>query len=153
MANILEYKRARFATQLPLDYLYSPEHCWIVRQEDGLWRSGLTRFGTRLIGETVDHGFLVEPGETVVPGQIVGWVEGFKAVSDLLCIASGKFAGGNPALEADITLINRDPYGAGWLWAVKGQPEAKCLDAQAYAKHLDQVIDRMLERQRECKAQ
>ena len=41
----LHYKRSRFVTQLPADYLYSPSHCWIARQEGDLWRVGLTQGG------------------------------------------------------------------------------------------------------------
>ena len=79
----LHYKRSRFVTQLPLDYLYGPSHSWIARQGDGTWRVGLTKFATRMLGEMVDHGFELEVGAPVAPGQIIGWVEGFKAISDV----------------------------------------------------------------------
>jgi glycine cleavage system H protein len=79
----------------------------------------------------------------VAPGQIVGWVEGFKAISDLCSLVEGRFAGGNPALETDVTLINKDPHGAGWLYAVKGRPDAKCVGIEGYVRILDAEIDRM----------
>src|SRR5438309_2734592 len=109
----LHYKRSRFATQLPMDYFYSPSHFWAARQEGDLWRIGLTKFATRMLGEMVDHGFNVEPEAAVAPGQIIGWVEGFKAISDVFCIAEGQFAGGNPALKEHIALISKDPYREG----------------------------------------
>lgn len=144
------YKRARFATHLPLDYLYSPSHFWIARQPDGLWRVGLTKFASRMLGEMVDHGFEVDADAPVRPGQIVGWVEGFKAISDVFCIAEGRFAGGNPALRDKISLMDKDCYGAGWLYAVKGQPDAKCVDIHAYQGLLDQTIDKILEKQKDA---
>jgi len=143
----LHYKRSRFTTQLPIDSLYSPSHGWIARQEGGLWRVGLTKFATRMLGEMVDHGFEIEPGAPVQSGQIVGWIEGFKAISDIFCVAEGNFAGTNPVLKDKITLVNKDPYGAGWLYAVKGRPDAKCVDVHSYRTILDKTIDKILEKQ------
>src|SRR5437879_13878263 len=88
----LHYKRSRFTTPLPLDYLYSPSHGWIARQEDDLWRVGFTKFDVRMLGDMVDHGFETELHERVKPGQIVGSIEGFKAICDLYCVAAGTFA-------------------------------------------------------------
>ena len=144
----LPYKRSHFATQLPVDYLYSPSHAWIARQDEGLWRVGLTKFATRMLGEMVDHGFEAQPGSPVHPGQIVGWVEGFKAISDLFCIADGQFAGGNPALQEKISAISQDPYRKGWLYLVQGTPDPKCVDVHAYSALLDKAIDRILEKQK-----
>jgi len=110
----LFYKRAQFVTHLPVDYLYSPSHAWMASEPQGrIWRVGLTKFATRMLGEMVDHGFEVQDGAAVEPGQIVGWVEGFKAISDLYCIGRGKFAGSNEALRDKVTLISKDPYRAG----------------------------------------
>jgi len=144
----IHYKRSHFATQLPLDYLYSPSHAWIAQQADGSWRVGLTKFATRMLGEMVDHGFETAPGARVEPGQIVGWVEGFKAISDLFCIASGDFAGGNPALREDISLLSDRPYDEGWLYAVQGQPDSRCIDVHAYRDLLDKTIDRLMAKQK-----
>src|SRR5262245_19669569 len=102
----IHYKRARFATQLPVDYLYSPSHFWAARQEDDLWRIGLTRFATRMLGEMVDCGFELGADAPVASGQIIGWIEGFKAISDVFCIADGNFAGTNPILKEKITQVN-----------------------------------------------
>jgi len=87
-------------------------------KEGELWRVGLTKFATRMLGEMVDHGFAVEINAPVASGQIIGWVEGFKAISDLFCIAEGRFAGSNARLKEEIALLGKDPYSAGWLYAV-----------------------------------
>lgn len=139
----LEYKRARFAVHLPITYLYTHSHFWIARIEGSLWRIGLTKFGSRMLGEMVDCGFELAAGADVHSGQVIGWIEGFKAVADLVCVAHGQFAGSNPALEANITLVNQDPFGAGWLYAVNGKPDSACVDVQGYAAILDRTIDRM----------
>jgi glycine cleavage system H protein len=145
----LQYKRSHFVTQLPVDYLYSPSHCWIADQAEGLWRVGLTKFATRMLGEMVDHGFEIETDAPVESGQIIGWVEGFKAISDIFCIAQGNFSGPNPVLKEKITVINKDPYGAGWLYVVKGKPDAKCVDVREYQAILDKTIDKILEKQKD----
>jgi glycine cleavage system H protein len=146
-SKILHYKRSRFTTHLRLDYLYSPAHAWIARHEGDVWRVGLTKFATRMLGEMVDLGFGVEPEAPVRPGQIIGWVEGFKAISDVFAIAEGNFAEANPVLRENIALVNSDPYGAGWLYMVKGKPDARCVDVHSYAAMLDKTIDKILEKQ------
>ena len=143
----LHYRRSRFVTQLPVDYLYSPSHAWLARQPDGAWRVGITKFATRMLGDMVDHGWEVAPDAPVAIGQVVGWVEGFKAISDIFCVADGNFAGTNPVLKEKVALVNKDCYGAGWLNAVRGTPDAKCLDVHAYVKLLDKTIDKILEKQ------
>ena len=86
-------------------------------------------------------------GASVGSGQIIGWIEGFKAISDIYCIAEGKFAGGNPALTEKIELLGKEPYGAGWLYAIEGKPDPRCMDVHGYLGLLDATIDKMLEKQ------
>jgi glycine cleavage system H protein len=95
----------------------------------------------------VDHGFEVKPGASIHPGQILGWVEGFKAISDLYGVVEGVFIAGNPALAENISLVSRDPHGAGWLYEAQGKPDARCLKVQAYRDLLNKTIDRLRQRQ------
>ncbi len=141
---VLPYRRARFTTQLPTACLYTSKHFWLTRQEEMTWRVGLTKFGSRMLGEMVDYGFDTVPGTPVVPGQVIGWIEGFKALSELGCVVSGEFLGPNAALDQHITLVNQDPYDAGWLYAVRGEPGPDCLDVRGYARLLDETIDGFL---------
>jgi glycine cleavage system H protein len=144
----LHYKRSHFVTQLPVDYLYSPSHLWLAHEGSGLWRVGLTKFATRMLGEMVDCGFETKPDAPVAGGDIIGWVEGFKAISDIYCVLTGSFAGTNPGMQEKIAAISKDPYHAGWLYEVRGQPDAKCVDVHSYKTMLDQTIDRILEKQK-----
>ena len=86
-------------------------------------------------------------GAAVASGEIIGSIEGFKAISDIYCAAPGSFAGGNPDLRDNIEAIGKDPYGAGWLYDVDGKPDAKCVDLASYRALLDTTIDRILEKQ------
>jgi glycine cleavage system H protein len=142
-ADIVPYKRSRFQTRLPKGRLYTQSHFWLAETEPGLWRIGLTRFATRMLGEVVEHGFEVKPGDAVKVGQTIGWVEGFKALTDVYCVANGAFAGNNPALDADTTLLDKDPYHRGWLYQVRGLPEPNALPVEGYIQLLDAAIDKM----------
>ena len=147
----IQYRRSRFLTRLPSGRLYTLSHQWLEEEEPGIWRVGYTKFATRMLGDLVEFGFNVAPGDRVEVGQTIGWVEGFKAVTDLFCILTGEFAGTNPELEADVTLIDSDPYGKGWVYRVRGEPEPGSVDVRGYIELLDLTIDRMLQKQQEGK--
>ena len=143
--NTLLYKRAKFETRLPLNLLYSPSHFWLFEKEN-VWRIGLTKFATRMLGEIVDYGFDIQPNTTIRSGQVLGWIEGFKAVSDLACVIAGKFLSSNPQLSQSPEAIDRDCYGAGWLYEATGSADSLCLDVQGYKALLDTTIDKLQSR-------
>lgn len=140
----LHFQRAKFKTKLPKGQLYTQSHMWLREAPGELWQIGLTRFALRMLGDAVELDFEVQPGDPIEVGQVVGWLEGFKAVSDLYCPMAGAFAGGNPALEEDLESVQTSSYDRGWLFAVKGTPGDECLDAEGYADFLGATIDRML---------
>jgi glycine cleavage system H protein len=141
------YKRSNFVTHLPTDCFYSPSHFWLREVAPGRWRVGFTKFATRMLGEIVEVQWEKADGAPVASGEIIGSIEGFKAISDIYCAAHGTFAGGNPALRESIDAVGEDPYGTGWLYAVDGIPDAKCVDLNAYRALLDTTIDHILEKQ------
>jgi glycine cleavage system H protein len=141
------YKRSNFVTHLPVERLYTPSHFWLAEEEVGRWRIGFTKFATRMLGEIVEVQWETLAGAPVNSGDIIGSIEGFKAISDLYCAANGRFLGGNPALRDSAALVADDPYGAGWLYAVEGEPDSKCVDLTAYRALLDTTIDRILEKE------
>jgi glycine cleavage system H protein len=98
-----------------------------------------------MLGDIVEFGFSVQSGAPVEVGQSVGWMEGFKAISDIYCVAKGEFVRANPALDADITLLDTKPYGEGWLYEVRGAAEPEALDVAGYVAILDATIDKMVD--------
>ncbi len=128
-----------------MDFRYSLSHYWMADQGDETWRVGFTKFATRMLGELVEARYDLEIGTPVSSGQEIGYVEGFKAASDLFCVMDGKFAGGNPLLEVDACLVKSSPYIDGWLYAVRGVPEATSVDVDGYIEHLDKLIHKMQE--------
>ena len=112
-------------------------------QETGVWRVGLTKFASRMLGDVVEIGFDVAPGAATAVGDSIGWFEGFKARTDLFSVAGGVFLGGNPVIADRIGLVDDDRYRRGWLYEIRGAPEPQAMDLHAYAGLLDDTIDGM----------
>jgi glycine cleavage system H protein len=102
-----------------------------------------------MLGDLVEYEFSSGPGSAVEVGQTIGWIEGFKAVSDIYAVASGRFSALNANLGRDITLLESDPYGQGWLYEVQGDPDPKNYGVHEYVGILDVTVDRMLASRRE----
>ena len=146
-AKTLFFKKSHFVTHLPVDYCYTRSHFWAEKRAGNRLRLGFTKFATRMLGEIVDYNFETAAQAQVQPGQVLGWVEGFKAISDVICVGQGVFAGANPALQQDTELISRSPYNEGWLYEMDGQLDDPSLDVQGYANHLNATIEKILKEQ------
>ena len=142
----IPYNRSRFSTRLLENRLYTAGHSWLERDDEEVWRVGFTKFAVRMLGEIVELGFETEPGAAVETGQVIGWLEGFKAVTDMYSPLAGRFEGFNPAVDEQAALLSKDPYRRGWLFRVRGQPGDDCLDVHGYVSLLDTTIDKMLGR-------
>ena len=143
-APTLYYRRSRFTTHLPRDRRYSPAHYWLLEESSGVWRIGLTKFATRMLGDIVEFDFQVRAGTSIGTGDEIGTIEGLKALTSVFAVGSGVFLGASPGLEADVTLAESDPYGQGWLYRLQGEPAADAVDVEGYVAILDATIDRML---------
>lgn len=143
------YHKSRFATHLPVDRRYTASHYWLREDPPGVWTIGFTRFATRMLGDIVECVLAPPAGANVTIGEEIGSVEGFKAVTALFSVAEGEFLGANEALETDITLVESDPHGRGWLYRVRGIAEPASLDVHGYAAVLDDTITRMLDARHE----
>jgi glycine cleavage system H protein len=141
--EIIRYRRARFTTRLPVDRSYTRSHYWLQEVEPGVWRVGLTGFATRMLGDFVELGWEKEPGAAIAVGEHIGWMEGFKAISEIYAAAAGEFLGGNPALDERVELVDSKPYGEGWLYRLHCEGEPERLDVLGYIAFLDETIDRM----------
>ncbi len=86
------YRRSRFTTHLPVDRRYSPAHYWLFEESPGLWRVGLTKFATRMLGDIVEFEFGAPSGAEIGVGDEIGTIEGLKAVTSVFSAGSGRFA-------------------------------------------------------------
>ena len=142
--HALYYRRSRFTTHLPRDRRYSPAHYWLLEESPGIWRVGLTKFATRMLGDIVEFDFTVTPGTAFSVGDEIGSLEGLKALTVVFAVGSGVFLGEGASLRKDVTLVESDPYGDGWLYRLQGEPAPDVVDVEGYAALLDATIDRML---------
>ena len=142
--NTTYFKQARFTTRLPNDYLYAPSHYWLQEVEPGVYRVGMTRFASRMLGDFVEINFERGESETVKSGEPIGAIEGFKAIAEIYCAAEGEFLGGNPALLSQPELVDTDPYDRGWMYQVRGKPGADALSVDEYVGLLEATINKML---------
>lgn len=115
---------------IPSDRHYTAEHEWVVIA-DGTATIGVTAFATDSLGDVV---YLDLPGvgSAVVAGQPCGEIESTKSVSDLYSPVTGTVASINEAAVDAPEVVNTDPYGEGWLFAVTIEAEGPLLDAAAY---------------------
>ncbi len=98
---------------IPENLKYTSEHEWISVEGD-VARVGITAFAQGELGDIVFVEIETE-GETLAKGETFGTIEAVKTVSDLFMPVGGEVLEVNPALEASPELVNKDPYGQGWL--------------------------------------
>jgi glycine cleavage system H protein len=121
----------------PENLRYTKEHEW-VRVEGEIGTVGITFHAQKELGDIV-YVDLPKPGAVFQQGKTMGSVESVKAVSDIFTPVSGEIAEVNGALAESPEILNKDPYGSGWLVKIKlSEPgeAAKLLTAaeyQAYA--------------------
>jgi glycine cleavage system H protein len=117
----------------PADLKYTKDHEWL-RVEGMEAYVGITDYAQSELGEIV---FLdiATLGETLNKGDVFGTVEAVKTVSDLFMPARGTVVEVNAALEEQPELVNKDPYGKGWLIKIAVANPAELYDllsADAY---------------------
>lgn len=110
--------------QNPTDYRYSREHEWVHRQSDGTVRVGISHYAQRELGSVV-YVELPEVGWSGDVGSEFGTVESVKAVSEIYAPVGGTVTAVNGNLEASPELVNEDPYGEGWIAAIKPDDPAQ----------------------------
>jgi glycine cleavage system H protein len=152
MSTVL-YKRATFVTQLPTTHLYSHSHNWLRRTaqspEGDTWQVGYTKFALRMLGELVDVQFEATANSPIQAGDVLGSIEGFKAISDIYSVGEGRFLRANPDLQGSLEAVIQRPYDTGWLYEFQGKPDTRILELDGYRGLLDATIDRMLEKQQQ----
>jgi glycine cleavage system H protein len=101
----------------PNNLKYSEDHEWISL--DGNTATvGITEFASSELGDIVFIEIETQ-GETLAKGETFGTVEAVKTVSDLFMPAGGEITEVNPALNDNPEIVNKDPYGEGWLIKIK----------------------------------
>lgn len=120
---------------IPANLKYSKDHEWL-RVEGNEAFVGITDFAQGQLGDIV---FVDVPtvGETISQNEIFGSIEAVKTVSDAFLPISGEILEFNDELENDPALVNKDPYGKGWIIKMSIADVAELetlLSADDYAK-------------------
>jgi glycine cleavage system H protein len=114
-------------TDLPGDLMYTREHEWLRREDDGSVTIGITDHAQKALGDLV-YVELPEVGQDLDSGGDMAVVESVKAASDVYAPISGAVVAVNEELGDDPEKINADPYGDGWI--VRMQP-SEAIDESA----------------------
>lgn len=117
----------------PNDVKYTKEHEWI-RLEGDVAYVGITDYAQEQLGDIVFVD-IQTVGETLAADEVFGTIEVVKTISDLFLPVAGEVLEQNEALEEQPELVNKDPYGEGWLIKMKPANAAdldNLLDAEGY---------------------
>ena len=119
--------------EFPTNVKYTSEHEWI-RIDGVVAYVGITVYAQEQLGDIVFVDITSE-GETLEKGEVFGTIEVVKTVSDLFLPVGGEVLEVNPELEEHPELVNKDPYGEGWLIKLSPSDVSEMeglLDAEAY---------------------
>jgi glycine cleavage system H protein len=102
---------------VPENLKYTKDHEWLRAEGDTAY-VGITDFAQGELGDIV----FVEvetSGEVLGKGDVFGTIEAVKTVSDMFMPVGGEVLEVNPALEQSPDLVNKDPYGEGWMIRIR----------------------------------
>lgn len=98
----------------PDDLYYHEDHSWVRVEDDGTVTIGMNDFFQKAAGD-ITYVDLPFEGDEVEAGEVCGKVQSSKWIGKLVAPVSGEIIEVNEALDSDSTLINKDPYGEGWI--------------------------------------
>jgi len=101
----------------PAGLLFSKDHEW-VKLDGDVATIGITDYAQSSLGDIV-YVELPRLGATLTQFTAIGVVESVKAVSDIYTPLGGEVLEINPAVEADASLVNREPFDGGWFYKLK----------------------------------
>ena len=122
----------------PADLKYTAEHEWL-KVDGKRGRIGITAFAQDQLGDVV-YVELPKVGAKVTAMAVFGVIDSVKASSDLYSPVTGSVVASNEALMQQPELVNKDPYGDGWMLDVELDDPSEVeslMDSQAYAKHAE----------------
>ena len=123
---------------IPAGLKYAKDHEWVA--PNAPHRVGVSDFAQDQLGD-LTYVELPQVGQEVALGGEFGSLESIKSVSTLYLPVAGKIVAVNEALQDDPGLINRDPYGDGWLVEIEPADKSQfdaLMDGATYKKHLEE---------------
>jgi glycine cleavage system H protein len=127
----------------PKEYKYTVEHEWICPESKNTGKVGLADYAQSQLGDIVFLD-LPAPGTQVKQGKKMGEVESVKAVSDIFAPVSGQVLELNQTVIDEPGLVNKDPYGAGWLVRLELSKPSELdtlMDSEKYDKFVAELSE------------
>ncbi len=118
---------------IPENLKYTKDHEWIKVDGDEAY-VGITDYAQNELGDVVFVEIETE-GEKLDKEEVFGTVEAVKTVSDIFMPISGEVEEVNPKLEDTPEIVNKDPYGEGWLIKVKISDKSELDDLLEASKY------------------
>ena len=103
---------------VPDQLKYTKEHEWVSEVSTKRYRVGITDYAQVALGDIV-YIQLPKLGDQISAGKVCGAVESTKSVSEIYAPLSGKVVSVNDALDSAPETLNKEPYGAGWIFEVE----------------------------------
>jgi glycine cleavage system H protein len=134
----MHINQTSFTMKIPENLKYTKDHEWL-RVEGEEAYVGITDFAQGELGDIV-YIEVETVGETLAKEETFGTIEAVKTVSDMFMPVSGEVLAYNPALEANPELINKDPYGEGWVIKIKISNPAEIGELLAPEKYSELTV-------------
>ena len=101
-------------------------------------KMGLSDYAQGQLSDIVFVEIIVAVGEATEQGKAIASVESVKAAAETYASASGKVVAVNDELANNPEILNKDPYGAGWMVQVEGGDASALMDAAVYKKYCEE---------------
>ncbi len=112
---------------IPSNLKYTKDHEWIKDEGNGMATVGVTDFAQSQLGDIVFIEIETQ-GETLAKEEVFGTIEAVKTVSDMFMPVSGEVVEVNPKVTEQPDIVNKDPYGEGWMIKIKMSNPAELND-------------------------
>lgn len=128
---------------IPKKLHYTSKHEWVDIIDEKNCNVGITDYAQQMMKEIV---FVELPdiGKKIIKMESVATVESVKSVSEIFAPLSGEVTEVNKELESQPELINKDPYGQGWIFKIKIDDKKEIdglMDSEKYKEHIDKLSE------------
>ncbi len=120
---------------IPTNLKYSKTDEWY---DPATGKVGLTDYAQSQLSDIVFVELVVNKGDSVDAGKQLASVESVKAAADSYAPVAGKVTDVNDGLSGNPEILNKDPYGQGWMAKIEAGNAGGLMDAAAYSKYCEE---------------
>jgi len=125
----------------PRDRKYSEKHVWVKVLEANRVRIGITDYAQKKLKSIV---FIEAPqvGSQVEEGELLTTIESIKAIGEVYAPLRGRISAYNEKLDDDPGILNRDPYGEGWIVEMEVEDTSSVEKLMKAEEYVERVVKR-----------